>query len=131
MAASIAAGRILGLGAVPGAWSVAVIGIPLALGWTVQVLIGAWTHLVPAIGPGDPVVHASQRRMLGRWGRLRFVAWNGAVALLTVGAVIGRDAVAAVGAIGLVATLALTLGLLIGAMVSGAGRVRPVAPSGT
>ncbi|MDA6141676.1 hypothetical protein OSK03_28305, partial [Escherichia coli] len=36
---SIAAGRILWLGAVPGAWSVAVIGIPLALGWTVQVLV--------------------------------------------------------------------------------------------
>ena len=58
VATGIAAARIAWMGAAPGAWSVAVIGIPLALGWTAQVLMGAWTHLVPAIGPGDPAVHA-------------------------------------------------------------------------
>ena len=64
VASSIAAWRILWLGAVPAAWSVAVIGIPLALGWTGQVLIGAWTHLVPAIGPGD---RPCTRRNVARW----------------------------------------------------------------
>ena len=127
VATSIAAGRIVWLGAVPAAWSVAVIGIPLALGWTVQVLFGAWTHLVPAIGPGSPAVHASQRRMLARWGRLRFASLNGAVALLTVGAVAGLDAVTALGAIGLVATSAVTLGLLVGAVVSVTRRTQTVA----
>ena len=124
---SIAAGRILWLGAVPGAWSLAVIGIPLALGWTVQVLVGAWTHLVPAIGPGDPAVHAPQRRILGRWGRLRFASWNGGVALLIVGAVTGVDAATALGVVGILATLAVHLGLLVGAVATAARRAPMVA----
>ena len=93
--------------------------------------MGAWTHLVPAIGPGDPAVHGSQRRTLGRWGHLRFVSWNGAVAFLTVGAVAGLDAVTAAGAIWLGVTLVATLGLLVGSVAALTGRTQRVSAGRT
>ena len=112
IATSIAAWRILESGATPGAWSVVAVGVPLVLGWTAQVLIGAWTHLVPAIGPGLQVAHAAQRRRLGRWGTVRVLSWNGGVAILTVGLLAGLDAVAVIGAVVLGGCLAVALGLL-------------------
>ncbi len=84
----IAAARIVSFGPTPEAWSMAVIGVPLAVGWIAQVLIGSWTHLVPAIGPGDQVAHAAQRVRLGRWGTVRVVSWNAAVAAMTVGVLV-------------------------------------------
>ncbi|MEO7230944.1 MAG: hypothetical protein ABIZ30_10175 [Candidatus Limnocylindrales bacterium] len=116
VAMSIAAGRILWFGATPGAWSVEAIGVPLVLGWTAQVLIGAWTHLVPAIGPGNQLAHAAQRRRLGRWGTVRVLTWNGGVAILTVGLLVEIDAVAAVGAFAFGLSLVVALGLLIGSI---------------
>ncbi len=62
---AMAAGRILWLGAVPEAWSLGIIAAPLALGWFVQVLIGAWSQLLPSIGPGDVVAHARSTDPLG------------------------------------------------------------------
>ncbi len=53
---------------------------PLVAGWIGQVLVGAWTHLVPAIGPGDQARHAVQRRWLGRAATSRWLAWNAGVA---------------------------------------------------
>ena len=112
VATSIAVWRVLEFGAVPGAWSVAAIGVPLVLGWTAQVIIGAWTQLVPAIGPGDQFAHAAQRRRLGRWGTVRVLAWNGAVAILTVGLLAELDVIAGIGAGVLGACLVVALGLL-------------------
>jgi len=116
VATSIAAGRILWLGAAPGAWSVDTIGVPLVLGWTAQVLIGSWTHLVPAIGPGDPVAHAAQRRRLGRAGVARVATWNGGVALLMVGLLADARIVTAVGASAIAVGLVVALGLLVGSI---------------
>ena len=112
VATSIAAWRILESGAIPGAWSVAAIGVPLVLGWTAQVIIGAWTQLVPAIGPGDQFAHAAQRRRLGRLGTVRVLSWNGAVAILTIGLLAGLDVIAAIGAGVLGVCLVVALGLL-------------------
>jgi nitrite reductase (NO-forming) len=89
VAVVISAGRVLAHGAVPAAWSLDRIAAPLALGWVVQVLIGAWTQLLPAIGPGDMAAHARQRTRLGRAGRGRLVALNLGVAAVVLGDAIG------------------------------------------
>ena len=116
IATFIAAGQILWLGAAPVAWSVTAIGVPLVLGWIAQVLMGAWTHLVPAIGPGDPVAHAAQRRRLGRWGTTRVVSWNGGVLILAAGSFAAIDALAAVGGVVIAVDLVVALVLLIGSV---------------
>ena len=54
VAAVVAAGRVLWLGADPTAWTLDLVAVPLAIGWVLQVLLGSWSHLIPSIGPGDP-----------------------------------------------------------------------------
>lgn len=88
VAVSIAAGRFVWLGADPAAWSMALIAAPLALGFVGQVLVGSWSHLVPAIGPGDQAGHARQREILGRWATARIVALNGGALAASIGAVL-------------------------------------------
>jgi nitrite reductase (NO-forming) len=78
-----AAVRALAFGDDPAGWSISLVAGPLVLGGVIQILIGAATHLIPAIGPGGPERHAAQRRILGRAGAARLVALNigaGAVA---------------------------------------------------
>jgi nitrite reductase (NO-forming) len=82
---AIAAGRFAVLGAGPAAWDVLVIAPALAIGWVAQVLIGSWSHLLPAIGPGDPIAHGRQRTVLGTAATLRLVVLNGGAALATLG----------------------------------------------
>lgn len=113
VATVIAAARIVSFGPTPEAWSIAVIGIPLAVGWIAQVLIGSWTHLVPAIGPGDQVAHAAQRARLGRWGTVRVVTWNGAVAAMTVGLLVDVGPLVIAGAVVVAVGVALAIGLLV------------------
>jgi hypothetical protein len=43
------------------------------------------THLLPAIGPGDQVRHAAQRRLLGARAVLRLALLNAGALLVTVG----------------------------------------------
>jgi hypothetical protein len=69
----IAAGRALA------GWSIGVLAIPMVAGWMLQELVGSWTHLVPSVTPGDPEVHARQRRLLAVAARPRVAAWNLAV----------------------------------------------------
>ncbi len=80
----IAAGLVLARGATIDAWSTAAVGVPLAIGWIVQVLMASWTHLLPSIGPGGPPEHARQRRVLGRFATPRFVALNMGAVLLAI-----------------------------------------------
>lgn len=117
VATVIAAARIGSFGATPQGWSFAPIAAPLIAGLTVQVLIGAWSHLVPAIGPGHPAAHARRRAVLGTLGRARLIAWNGSVGVLTVAVLIGlREAI--IGAAALLAALAaVALVLLANATV--------------
>lgn len=107
---AIVAGRLLWAGADPAAWSVAVIAAPLAVGFVVQVVVGSWTHLVPAIGPGDMAVHARQRVVLGRLAAARVVALNLGVGLAGLGAIGEAPVAIAIG-------LALIVPALTGSLV--------------
>jgi len=106
-------------GAVPAAWSLESIAAPLALGWVVQVLIGAWTQLLPAIGPGDMAVHARQRIRLGRAGSARLVALNLGVAAIVFGDATGWTPMIGIGLFLSVGALAAALGILVSAVGSG------------
>jgi nitrite reductase (NO-forming) len=108
---SVAAARVLWFGAAPEAWLTAQVGAPLVLGWVVQVLMASWTHLLPAIGPGDPTAHARQRAILGRGATARLVALNAGTALLAVGWPTGSGPLAAAGAILAGAAVIATVGL--------------------
>jgi nitrite reductase (NO-forming) len=82
---TLASWLVLDRGAVPDAWSTPLVGAPLAIGWVAQVLIGSWTHLLPAIGPGGPVLHARRRVILGRLATPRLLALNGGALLAAIG----------------------------------------------
>lgn len=81
----VAAGRSLWFGADPQGWSLATIAAPLAIGWVLQVVVGAITHLLPAIGPGDPASHRLQRRRLGTLATARVLSLNAGVAAMWAG----------------------------------------------
>lgn len=112
VALAVGASRILWLGATPAAWALGLLAVPLVAGWIGQVMLGSWTHLVPAIGPGAQPAHAVQRRWLGRAAIPRWLAWNGGVALGTIGLLTGDQTLAATGGVALGAALAAGLGLL-------------------
>ena len=96
-------------GASPAGWSIALLIGPLVIGGVVQTLIGAATHLVPAIGPGGPERHAAQREVLGRAATVRLVALNLGAALVTWGNLPGSSGIdAAAGAVGLGLAVAST-----------------------
>jgi nitrite reductase (NO-forming) len=84
----------------------------MVAGFAVQILLGALSFLVPAVSTTTPQRHAAMRHSLGRQATLRLAAWNGGVAVLSLG--VGLDAwvVAAAGAAVLVTTLGATLVLL-------------------
>lgn len=72
-------------GAAPAGWSVGALVMPLVFGWAVQVLVGAWTHLLPAVAVTDPARRAAMRRTLGRLAVPRLVAWNIGVLVAWIG----------------------------------------------
>ncbi|HJW21744.1 MAG TPA: hypothetical protein VJ506_04870 [Candidatus Limnocylindrales bacterium] len=118
VATAVAAVRIGEAGADPSGWQVDGLLAPLIGGFVVQALLGALSHLLPAIGPGSPERHAIQRRILGRDGRLRLGAWNVGVALATSGVLSGLDGLADAGLAILVATFGATL-ILLGTCLAG------------
>jgi hypothetical protein len=78
-------------------------------------VLASATHLVPAIGPGDPAAHARQRVMLGRWATVRLVAADTGIALSAVGLLpLGADLASSLGVPLAGAGLALA-GLALGA----------------
>lgn len=129
VAVALAAGRILWLGAVPAAWSLGSFVAPLTIGWVVQVLIGAWSHLVPAIGPGDMAAHARQRTVLGRAAAGRLSALNLAVALVTLGGVLGWTAPIIVGMVLAAGTILASLAIFVDAMRIGSAAALTGAPA--
>ena len=97
-AAAVSAALVdLVLGRSLAGWSIGLLAIPLVAGWMLQELVGSWTHLVPSVTPGDPVLHARQRRALAVGARTRVAAWNVAVALAWIGLAVPVMPVAAVG----------------------------------
>jgi hypothetical protein len=130
VATGIAAGRVLWFGAAPAGWSVGLVWVPFALGWAGQVLVGSWTHLLPAIGPGDQAAHAAQRSRLGWSGLGRVMAWNIAVAFVTVGLLAGSTPLVAVGSVVIAGCVVVALGLLAGSVPRGVGGPSTVRAAG-
>jgi hypothetical protein len=96
---AIAVGRTLAFGADPVLWSADAIVGPLVVGWAGAAVLASATHLVPAVGPGDPAIHARQRAILGLAAGTRLTMLDLAVAALSVGLPLGHTAVTAVGAL--------------------------------
>ncbi len=94
----LAAGRVLMFGAQPAAWLVSAVAGPLVIGWVGLAIVASATHLLPAVGPGDPVVHGRQRRRLGRVAAVRLALLNLGVAALAVGLPLGLESLVGVGA---------------------------------
>jgi nitrite reductase (NO-forming) len=103
-------------GADPAGWQLGRVWGPWVMGWALQVLVGAWTHLLPAVGPGDIAQHAAQRAWLARSGPLRLGAWNVGTALLVVGGWVSATPLALAGAALVGATMLASVGLLAAAV---------------
>lgn len=99
VAVAIAAGRTMALGAAPVGWGVELVGVPLAVGFVLQVLVGSWTQLLPAIGPGDQRLHARQRAILGSGADARLAALDLGAAILAVAVPLGSSLGPAAGAV--------------------------------
>ena len=116
----VAAGRVLALGADPAGWSVGTVIAPIAFGWAGMAVLASATHLVPAIGPGDPLNHGRQRALLGRLAIARLAALDLGVAALSTGLPLGSDALTTAGAIALVGGTVSTVAVILGAIAIGA-----------
>lgn len=116
---ALATGLLVVHGPTAEAWSTALVGAPLAIGWVVQVLMASWTHLLPSIGPGGPVQHARQRVILGRVASARLVALNAGVVLLAVGWPAGQGAAAAAGAVLAGSAVLASVALAVAALRAG------------
>jgi nitrite reductase (NO-forming) len=68
-------------------WTLGTMALPIIGGWATQVLVAAWSYLLPAVGPGDPASRARQRALLGRGAAPRVIAWNAGLVLLLPGLV--------------------------------------------
>jgi hypothetical protein len=134
LGALLAAGVVVGAGATARGWDSGVVAGPLALGWAAQALVGSWSHLVPAVGPGSPEVHARQRAVLGRWATPRLVLTQVGVALVTVGVPLGEGRLVELGlvlvGVSAIAAVAL-LALALAPVVRGASRGVALDRSGT
>jgi nitrite reductase (NO-forming) len=99
-------------GATPAGWTLGSLAVPLVAGWVVQVLVGSWGHLLPAVGPGSVNAHARQRATLGRWPAGRVAGFNVGVVFLWVGLASERLPFVIGGAVLLLASLSLAIILL-------------------
>ncbi len=122
LAVGVMAGRVIWLGAAPAAWSLALVGIPFVLGWVLQVLIGSWSHLLPAVGPGTPEVRAWRRYWLGRGATARLLALDGGLLVAGIGIVGGWPAITGAGLIGVAAAAGVAIALAAIAVVGPLGR---------
>ncbi len=113
----LAGSRALAAGADPSGWSVEAVIAPLALGCVVQAMIGAWTHLVPSIGPGDAGVHARQRSILAWAAVPRLAAFQLATLFLLAGLPGGVVWLLASGMVLAAFGVASSLGLLLVTLV--------------
>jgi hypothetical protein len=121
----IASGRILAMGAAPQAWSLDAVVGPLVVGWVALAVVASASHLLPAIGPGDPVAHARQRALLGRLAGLRLVTADAGVALLAIGIPLASGPAVGAGVLLVTAGLGGTALLLAGAIAIGLRTRRP------
>ena len=116
---AVMAGRVLVFGAAPEAWSIEAVVGPLVVGWAGFAGLASATHLLPAIGPGDQIVHGRQRALLGRAAKARLVGLYMGVAGLSVGIPLGATGVVTIGVIVSGMALLTTAALLAGAVALG------------
>jgi nitrite reductase (NO-forming) len=117
--ALVAALRLIAAGADPLAASATAVLGPLVPGWVGLAILASATHLVPAVGPGDPAAHARQRRLLGRLADVRLLAADAGIAALTLGIPLAVDWLVVPGMLLVAASLGGTSLLLAGAVVDG------------
>ncbi|MEP7081703.1 MAG: hypothetical protein ABI841_01865 [Chloroflexota bacterium] len=117
LAAATAAVGLLRDGPAPSGWGLGALGIPLIAGWALQVLVGAWTHLLPAVGSVEPVARARQRRLLGRLAVPRLVLWNAGVLVAWLGLGLGSLPVALAGTAAFSLVVASSVGLALSALL--------------
>jgi nitrite reductase (NO-forming) len=116
---AVAAVRVLQFGDSPLGWSAPAALAPLLVGWMGFAIVASANHLVPSIGPGDPVAHERQRRVLGRLAITRLVVLNLGVAALALGAPLGIDELNAVGLVLIGTGLLITAVLILSAVAAG------------
>jgi hypothetical protein len=100
-------------------WSLGPLAVPLVAGWMLQELVGSWTHLVPSVTPGDPTVHARQRRILAVDSRTRLVAWNVGLGTLWAGLVLDETALSVGGGALLAGAVVVSVTLLARSLTAG------------
>jgi nitrite reductase (NO-forming) len=120
---AVLAGRVLGFGASPEAWSIETVIAPLVAGWAGTAVLASATHLLPAIGPGDPTSHGRQRGLLGRAAVARLAAHDLGVAALSLGIPLGVPILVAGGGV-LTGTALISTAALIGRAVTIGVRTR-------
>ena len=116
VAVASAAVGIVNDGPAPADWSLGALAVPLVAGWSLQVLVGAWTHLLPAVGSMEPARRAQQRSVLGAAALPRLVAWNAGALLGWVGLATGILPMAIVGMALFVSDTAVVIVLLVRAL---------------
>lgn len=116
VAAVIGAVEVVLGGVSPAAWSLAPLAGPLGVGWVAQVLVGAWSHLVPAVGPGSPERHARQRHVLGRAAMARLLLLNGGAVALVLATALNVQALAIAGLLAVMVAGLGAVALLVAAL---------------
>jgi hypothetical protein len=91
----------------------------MVAGWLLQELVGSWTHLVPSVTPGDPTIHARQRRILAVASRTRLVAWNVGLGTLWAGLVLDETALSVGGGALLAGAVVVSVTLLARSLTAG------------
>jgi len=125
---TIATGRVLAFGADPAAWWVEGVAGPLVVGWIALTIVASATHLIPAVGPGNPAAHARQRQLLGRASTLRLAIIDVGIAVLSVGLSLRLGPLTAVGIVCVAVGLAATAALLGAAVRIGVGSRAVLSP---
>jgi nitrite reductase (NO-forming) len=116
LASALVLARAAGLIGDDRVWSSSLVAGPLAIGWVVQVLVGSWTHMLPAIGPGTPVDHARQRYVLGMWAGPRVVALNAGTACVSIGWPLGISQLTGFGVLLVAVSVVSAAGLALAAL---------------
>ncbi|HEX5240590.1 MAG TPA: hypothetical protein VFW20_06290 [Candidatus Limnocylindrales bacterium] len=114
----VAAGAIAS-GADPAGWSIGDLIAPIVAGWVGLALLASATHLLPAVGPGDPPAHARQRIVLGQLALPRLLALDLGIALVTLGQLAASALLATAGLLLLALGFAATAVLLASAATIG------------
>jgi hypothetical protein len=111
--------RLVIAGADPAATSATAFLGPLVPGWVGLAILASATHLVPAVGPGDPGAHARQRRQLGQLGGTRLVLADVGIAGLALGIPLDLPVLVVLGLLLTGISLGGTVALLVVAVVRG------------